>query len=477
MALEDIRGKFDSGMVTGKSAMDLGTSESPLARNINPADALGGQTRPGSTFFGSIAAGSGFIGAGLFAWARNAGTTYHLISFGTSIYSMDSSGSSVVVKTGLNSDTYMAGAALANLGVIVAASMAPQVSSLGSTLQNLGGTPPSLARYVAIYAAKAWLAGDPSNPTKISFSVSNNPEDWTTANNAGNITIGDSGDIIKGLEGTKRALYVFMRKSLYIVTGDSPFNFRVDLMANIGLVSEYGHATDGQGCFFASDDGIYYVSGYNIALISEKIADTYANISDKSTLSLEVKSDKLFMTYKDTGDTQNSKAMVLAFKRKMSDGRVDGVWMQYTGQPYQVLDTSRSNALYAVTNASSLQVYEIDTGTSGAVTAVWYTPHYDFGEPTGIKTLMRYYLTAHSPLSTTTVNVHPMIDGASTGSSVAFSIGTTASYQIVTAPGQITTSLAKAHLGLRIEWTGNLRMLSYRMIADVRTDEPPRRVS
>lgn len=477
MGQEDVVARsMNGGMVTGRPPYLLGTSESPLCQNIDPADPLGAGTRPGSSFYGSIAAASGFVGTGLFPWTRNLATQYILMQAGTTVYSMDSSGSTTSVLTGVTSDSYMAGAALNNLGVIVAAGVAPKVSTAGSTLANLGGTPPSLARYCAVYSAKMWLAGDSSNPTKLSFSVSNNPEDWTTANNAGSITIGDSGDIIKGLEGTKGALYVFMRHTTYIVTGDSPFNFRVDKLADFGITSEWGHATDGQGCFFASDDGIYYASGYSVARISDKIRETYVGISDKTTICLEVKGEKLFMTYIDSG-SQNNAAMVLAYKRKMNDGRVDGVWSKYTSQPYQAMKTGRGNNLYAVTNASSFQVYEIDTGTSGAVTAVWYTPHYDFGEPTAVKTFGRFYIQANAPVSTTTISVQPIIDGASTGSVYSVTVGTTASYQMSVNPGQITTSLVKAHLGLRLQWTGNMRVQSYRIVADVRTDEPPRRVS
>src|SRR3990167_1981674 len=475
--LEDIYGRPVGGMVTGSAADQLGTSESPLCQNIDPSAPTGAATRKGSAFYASHAAGSGFIGTGLGPWTRNAATTYVFVSFGTSIISVESLGTVTTVKLGINSDTYMGFAALNNLGVLVAASMAPQVSTAGSTLAALGGTPPSLARYVAVYAAKCWLAGDPSKPTKLSFSASNNPEDYTTANNAGNITIGDSGDVIRGLEGTKRALYVFMRRSVYVVTGDSPFNFRVDRLADIGLVSEWGHATDGQGAFFASDDGIYYVSGYNIARVSDKNRNVYVDIADKTTVVLEVKNDKLFIAYKNAG-SQNDTLLVLAYKRKMADGRVDGVWSQYTSQPYQALKTSRGSNLYALTNASSLQIYEIDTGTSGAVTGVWYTPHYDFGDPTGIKALMRTYFQMSAPTGTTTLSVTPIIDGASSGSAYTLTSATsTASYVMLTIPGQITTSLAKVHLGLRIEWTGNFKMQAYRMVADVRTDEPPRRVS
>lgn len=478
MALEEVVARsLAGGMVTGRPGYLLGTSESPLAQNIDPADPLGATSRPGSTFYGSVAVASGFVATGLFPWTRNLGTQYIFTQGGTTIYSMDSAGVATAVQTGLATDSYMAGVALNNLGVIVGYGIAPKVSSLGSTLQNLGGIPPALARYAAVFSAKCWLAGDPNNPTRLAFSKSNDPEDWTTANNAGTITIGDSGDIIKGLQGTKGALYVFMRHTTYIVTGDSPFNFRVDKLCDWGIVSEWGHATDGQGCFFASDDGIYYASGFNIARVSDKARPSFVDIADKSTLCLEVKGEKLFMTYKDTGDTQNTKAMVLAYKRKMSDGRVDGVWAQYTSQPYQAMKTGRGNNLYAATNASSLQVYEIDTGTSGAVTAVWYTPHFDFGEPTGVKTLSRWYLQVQAPTATATLSVTPIIDGASAGSVYSLSIGTTASYQLVTNPGQTTTSLAKAHIGLRIQWIGNLRVQAYRIVADVRTDEPPRRVS
>jgi len=369
----------------------------------------------------------------------------------------------------------MQGAALNNVAVIVASGLAPQVSSAGSTLAALGGTPPSLAKYVTTYMAKLWMAGDPNNASKVNFSKSNDPEDWTTANNAGNVVIDkDDGDLVQGLRGTKRTLYIFKRRNTYALTGDSPLNFRADPLCGWGLVSEYGHATDGQGVFFASDDGIYYAIGLQIARISDPVYQTYKDISDKSTIALEVRGDKLFCFYKASG-SENNQAMVLAFKRMMSDGGVRGVWGIYDAQPYQVAKTGRDATLYALLNASTAQIWKLDTGTSGAVSARWETPDLDFGDPSVLKRLMRFFVHMKTDTATTTVTCRWYSDGASVGSDYTLTFGTAGSYEIQQAEGQVGSSIIGRHLKLRMTWTGQKTIYGWRVYADVRSDGAPRR--
>ena len=61
---------------------------------------------------------------------------------------------------------------------------------------------------------------------------------------------------------TRSAIYFFKRNSIWAVTGTSPLEFEVEnVTMNFGLNAPRGVVSDGQGVYFASDDGIYYVNG------------------------------------------------------------------------------------------------------------------------------------------------------------------------------------------------------------------------
>lgn len=461
------------GLVTGLPPYAIGRLESPDCQNIDPADPTGATTRPGSSLYQSAASIGTGLARGLLTWTRNAGTFYLFVHHGTQVYSLN--GTTVVsVKGSVSDDSHLGGFALNNLQVVLASGIAPQVSTAGSTLHDLSGTPPSLGKYGAVYVGKGWIAGDTSNPNKINFSASGNPEDWTTADDAGDVTIEkDDGDVIRGLSGTKRALHILKRSNAYILTGDTPANFRVDKLCAIGLVSEEGLDTDGQGTFFASDDGIYYAIGYNVARISDPVRTDYVGISDKSTIALAVRGEKLFIFYKDTG-SQNEKALVLAYKRMMKDGIARGVWARYTGQPYQAVKTARDQSLYAVTNTGDVTIYKLDTGTSGAVSAYWRTPDCDFDDQWADKNLSRWYAFGKSPNATTTMTARFYANGASFGSDHQFVVGTTGSYWHYTAPKLVGAPAAKDH-AIRLSWSGQVTFCGWRMVADVAGEGLPRR--
>lgn len=478
MSLEQEVGPvLNGGLVTGLPPHLIGSQESPDCENLDPADPLGATTRPGSTIYGTNGASvaSGFIGSGLFPWKRNAGTQYVFAAYGTTIYVHDTA-TWFSIKTGVSSGGLMNGAALNNLAIIVAHGIAPQVSTAGSTLADLGGTPPTLAKYVAIYSSKCFLAGDSNNPNKLSWSASGNPEDYTTTNDAGSVQVDkDDGDIIQGIMSARLGLYIFKRRSTYILTGTTASKFEVEKIAGVGIVGEYAYATDGIGVFFAADDGVYYAVGKQVSRLSDQVRGTYINIPSKNKIALEVKGEKLFMFHAAAENQENTKALVFAFKRKMSDGTVGGVWAPYSSQPYQVAKTTRDNNLLALTNASTAVIYELDRGTSGDISAYWNTPDMEFGDVTALKTLMRYFLHFKPPTSTTAFTVRVYADGASIGSDYTHSVGTSGSHIIDQFPAQLTSRQIGRTLRMRISWTGQATIYGYRVIADVRSDAEPRR--
>lgn len=474
MATQDVGTKvMNGGLLTGLPGHAITINEAQICENIDPSWPLGIKTRRGSTAQNLTfpTAGSGTFFGGIRAWTTDAGTTFILSANATTIYS-----GSLAVKVGMATDSIMNAEPLNNMLVVVASGLFPQVSSAGSTLASIteGTFLPSTARakYITEYTAKLWIAGDPALPSRVIFCKSGDPENWSQVSNAGNADIGvGDGDIIMGLCGTRRAMYIFKRKTSYALTGDSTSNYKVDPVCEWGLVSDRAFCSDGQGCFFASDDGIYYLSGLNASRISDPVKDTYDSITTKSTMSMEVRGDKLFIFYTDSG-TQNNKALVCGFKRKMSDGSVRGVWSVYTAQPWSVADTSRTSQLFVGTNASTLQIYEIDTGAPGAVDCAWRTPDLDF-DSMSFKTLMRYFVHQKADTATTSLTIRTYADGASTGSDATLTFGTTVAHEVQMA-GPLSGPTGR-HLGLRLSWTGDKTFYGIRIYADVRADDMTRR--
>jgi len=478
MAMQDIGTRvINGGLVTGLPPHAITINEAQVSENVDPSYPLGLKTRRGSSAYGVTlpTSASGAAMTGLRVWTRDLGTTFHVFAVNTTIYSADGN-SALSIKTGMATDSIMNADALNNMLVVVASGLFPQISSAGSSLASIteGTYLPSTARakYITEYGSKLWISGDTSFPSRVIFCKAGDPEDWSSVSNAGNADIGaGDGDIIRGLAGTRRALYLFKRKTTYALTGDTTANYKVDPVCEWGLVSERGFASDGQGCFFASDDGVYYLNGLNASRISDPVRDTYDGISDKSTLTMEIKGDKLFIFYKDSG-SQNNKALVCGFKRKMSDGSVRGVWGIYTGQPWSVADTSRANQLYVGTNTGTLQIYEIDTGSPGSVDCLWRTPDMDF-DSFSFKTLMRYFVHQKADTATTTLTVRTYVDGASHGSDATLSFGTTTEHQVQMA-GPLSGPTGR-FLGLRLAWTGDKTFYGIRVYADVRADDMTRR--
>lgn len=472
---------MNGGRITGIPPHLVGAQESPNCSDTDPVFPWGAKTRNGSTAFGLAGptAASGSPVGGIKPIIMNGGSQYIYAAVSTRIFYVATGAAWVEIGSAMSTDSIMQAEILNNTPIILASGLALQYSSTGtSTLTAIpaGTYLPSFGKYITQYVSKIWTAGDPGNPSRTSFCTSQTPLDFSTTNNAGYIEIGvGDGDIVRGLEGTKNAVYVFKRKNTYAVTGTSVFDFSATLLCEWGLVSEYAHCSDGQGCFFASDDGIYYAVGLNVARLSDSIKVDFDNISDKTTIAMEVLGEKLYVFFKDSGASVNTTAFVCAYKRKLDGGQVHGVWTKYTSVNVKAAGTSRQQELFTVTANSTPMVYQMDTGSS-SIGFVWNTPDEDFGD-VGYKQLVRYFVHAQPGVATYTVNVQPFADGASIGGVQTISIpptGSTSSGYIVgshwvgmATPGQ---NIRGRFIRLQFTVSGNNCLFGYRMFCDVRSE-------
>lgn len=434
----------------------IGTSEAVSSQDLDPRDLRGATTRNGRSQHG-IDNGSGNAVKGIKAWTRDNGTSFVITRLGTTFYDASAAAWASIGIGGTNNERFRASAL--NDVLVIAVDGLTVKKYDGTTFGDLGGTPPSEAKFVAQYVSKVWLAGDDVNPQTISFSATNNPENFTAANDAGSIVIADGGgDTIKGLVSNKSALIVFFRNYTEAILGDSVFNFRAERLIERGLVSDTGYASAGEVVFFASDDAIYMVAGTRISdLTTLKFRTTYKDISDKTKITLAVKGDLLLVT-----DYGAGKTYACAYKYNR--------WATWTGQYWETMDTANDQTLYAGVSASTTQIWKLDTGSldgAGTLTCKWRTPNLSFGWPDAIKNLAAAKVHAKPGMGTVTITYYK--NGVSTGSTTDLSFAGSGDHDWAGRHGQ---SKVRGHyLGLEFQWSGVGTIYGWAVYAEVTTNQ------
>ena len=124
-----------------------------------------------------------------------------------------------------------------------------------STFQSLAGSPPRFSFSVK-HQGKQWASGNWTVPYRLYYSVTGNPEDWTSTG-SGSIDIdpGD-GDRIVGLFSWRNELWVFKgpnKLSIHRISGSTPSTFaRATFIDGISAAN--------QACIFPMGDDIGFIS-------------------------------------------------------------------------------------------------------------------------------------------------------------------------------------------------------------------------
>lgn len=453
-SIERLEGeKLDGSEVTTVPPHMVGLSEALLSENTDPRDRRGATTRNGRTQHG-VSFGSNSAIDGLKAWTRDAGTSFVVARVGTTWYDA-SAASWASLGIGGTSGSISRMAPLNNSLILVVDGTTIKTYD-GTTFGALGGSPPSEAKYIVQHVSKIWVAGDDANPQTKSFSATNNPADWTAADDAGSITTQDGGgDTIQGLASNNKVLLTFYRNFTDALYGDSTFNFREERLINRGLVSVTGYVSVGEVVFFASDDAIYMVAGAQVSdITSPRIRKSYIDISDKSQITLLVKGDLLLVV-----DYGSDRAYACAYKY--------GIWREWTGQAWKTGDTANDQTMYAgVDGGSTTQIWKLDSGSlDGAATiaANWRTGNFGFGWDDVIKNLRSVRLHVKPGMPTTTITVYK--NGASIGSQMTLEFGTAGDHDWAGAVGQ---PVHRGHfLGMEASWSGAGTLYGFALYAEI----------
>lgn len=152
----------------------------------------------------------------------------------------------------------------------------------GITIPTDNSVPPN-CKYVEAYYSMLMLSGDSQAPSRVYYSTTLSPEYFPSLNY---IDVGEgSGGSITGLASSRGLLYIFKERSIWMLSGRAPNEFRLDYVdTNVGCIAPHSitKVTIGgaEVIFFASQDGIYMLNTANAQVMSigENIKDFYLSL-------------------------------------------------------------------------------------------------------------------------------------------------------------------------------------------------------
>jgi hypothetical protein len=200
---------------------------------------------------------------------RISGSKFYYLNETTNTW-VDATGSNTLNSSGdIDATTY------ANL-VIICGAASSVLKWNGSTLSNLGGSPPN-GNFIATFKDRVYIAKD----STVYFSDVANPESWPPQ--SFNVGIND-GDSITAIQPFFDSLIIFKHNSIWafnVDTDNQPLSLK-PLAYGIGCDSHKSVWIINGALFFASRKGIYVFSGRSPEKISYRVEDIFSQIANSS---------------------------------------------------------------------------------------------------------------------------------------------------------------------------------------------------
>lgn len=152
----------------------------------------------------------------------------------------------------------------------------PQAFTMGSStdFDDLGGSPPTGARYIAVVGDVVVVARDGTTSNAVTWADTGTATGWATGA-ADNQAMFDGGQLM-GLVGGEN-LFVFQERAIRLGTRTQyPLTFAFDKISlDKGCFAEWSIASHETLIFFVAHDGIYMLSGTQIVPIGAEKVDRY----------------------------------------------------------------------------------------------------------------------------------------------------------------------------------------------------------
>lgn len=250
-------GDISGGLASAKQACNRAINELAEANNIviNPGG-IGFHNRLGNTTFNASAMSSGAAVTGLGYFSPSSGSTWLMAVAGSTIFksddldgTMDSIIGSLTVSSGQNNWWDILTFNDLAIGVGGAPDAPWKYSGTGNAAL-LGGSPPS-GRFGVVHNNRVFIGSTSADPSRIYWSILDNPEDWTGDGSGSADFSKDDGDVLVGAVPLGlNQLLCFKRNSVHVLTGrTSPFpNFR--LFDGVGAVGRRAIVVADGLCYF-----------------------------------------------------------------------------------------------------------------------------------------------------------------------------------------------------------------------------------
>lgn len=408
--------RLDGGLVTRIPAHALQSHQSPDAQNFDPSEVGACKKRKGFIKFTSPAkvTPTGTFVSGLCAAATSGGTAYVLATEGTALHNITGGtwGTTISGAT-ITVDTMVRMFMFNDIFVICNAGGGPYKWTGSGAAASLGGSPPANATGGGVHRSRVFLY---KGTSVLSFSALSDPEDYTSTDNAGSITInkGD-GFVVNGfMSGGDFAVVSKIAPSsggkegaLYALFGSSPFDFNVKKIASVGAFGQEAMVQYDNMVFVATNRGIFGINGRNWARIDDPIFPTYDAITTKSTVALGRYGKTLRMAYTNPGSSTNDREFIYDVER--------GVWGKNTGKTNRIYANHPDGRILMGTSGTSILVWEDENGSNddgAAIDFYWKTPEIQQGHPYTAKRLHAAHFEVSNNI-TTTLSLDQITDGSS----------------------------------------------------------------
>lgn len=388
---------LDGGLVTYVPAHLIQDSQSPAVQNFDPTNFGSLKKRLGYIKFTSAAkvTPTGTFVSGLYAAALTTGTVFVLASEGTALHDISAGGWGTTISgVTLTADTPVRMRMFNDKFLIANQGGGPYQWTGSGAATALGGSPPASARGIEIHRSRVWLY---TNTSTLYFSALNNEADWTSADNAGSMTInkGD-GFVINGFcSGGDFAVISKVAPSsggkegaLYVLYNGSPFDFAVKRIASVGATGQEGMIAYDNFVAVATSRGIYGIQGRKPFKLSKLINPTWMAIPNKGTAAMGRYQTTLRVAYPASGSA-NNRELILDVER--------GVWGLNTGKTPRVYTNHPDGRLLFGTSGASILVWEDESGTNddgSAINFSWDSADFDFGASCAPKRLVSTHVHA-----------------------------------------------------------------------------------
>ena len=283
-----------------------------------------------------------------------------------------------------------------------------------------------------MFAAGGSTLGGTTYPTRVYFSNLADPDTWTTGTDYFDVNLSD-GQPITGMAPLGELLVVFKRRSVYILSGSSPADWRISSSVNnvqsvdssIGCTSHRSIVQVGNDLWFMSDDGMRSVRRTeaqsdtpSTGIVTGKVETTVQGMN-KSALDKVASTTfnkRVYVAYPTGSNTYNNEVLVAETRHTTEDTENPHPWVVYTGWNPACWAThipSSEIALYYGEGSGDSLTFQAETGTndnSAAIDFDYQSKMIDLNQP-NMKKTSRFIITSAESGDDVDIQIQSSTDG------------------------------------------------------------------